>query len=121
MAVKKQARSQIRSRAQEIAAEINSSLGKPVMKIANDPELSVVKIPTPSLTINRVTGGGFVLGRHVEITGDPSTGKSAIAYGTMALSQKRGNLCGVVDPEGVFDFEWFAHLGGWCHKHHSPN
>ncbi|HKU50973.1 MAG TPA: hypothetical protein VJQ25_00780, partial [Nitrospira sp.] len=113
MATKKQARSQLRSRAAEIAAEINSSLGRPVVRLANDPDLTVVKIPTPSLTINRVTGGGFVIGRHVEISGDPSAGKSSIAYGTMAMSQKRGNLCGVVDPEGVFDFRWFEHLGGY--------
>ncbi len=109
---KKAARSHLRSTAASIAAEINSSLGKPVVTLASDPDLSVVKIPTPSLTINRVTGGGFVVGRHVEISGDPSAGKSSIAYGTMALSQQRGNICGVVDPEGVFDFTWFEHLGG---------
>lgn len=93
------------------------------MRLANDPDLTVVKIPTPSLTINRVTGGGFVIGRHVEITGDPSTGKSSIAYGTMALSQNRGNLCAVVDPEGVFDFNWFEHLGGRPDEllYHRPN
>ncbi len=112
MPVKKQARSHIRSMAAEIAAEINSSLGKPVLKMASDPDLAVVKIPTPSLTINRVTGGGFALGRHVELFGDPSVGKSAIAYGTMALSQHRGNICGIIDPEGVFDFQWYEHLGG---------
>jgi recombination protein RecA len=31
----------------------------------------------------------------------------------MALSQQRGNLCGLVDPEGVFDADWFHHLGGF--------
>ena len=102
-----------RNRAHEIAAEINSVFGKPVMTVASDPELEVIKIPTPSLTINRITGGGFALGRHVELYGDPSAGKSAIMYGTMALSQQRGNLCGLVDPEGVFDAEWFSHLGGY--------
>ncbi len=30
----------------------------------------------------------------------------------MALSQHRGNICGLVDPEGVFDHEWYKHLGG---------
>lgn len=84
-----------------------------MLTMASDPALTVVKIPTPSLTINRVTGGGFVRGRHAELTGDPSTGKSSIAYGTMALSQQRGNICGVIDPEGVFDFNWFRHLGGY--------
>jgi recombination protein RecA len=113
MATKKTARSKTRSRAQEVAAEINSLMGKAVMTVASDPELQIVKIPTPSLVINRITGGGFALGRHVELFGDPSVGKSTIMYGTMALSQRRGNLCGLVDPEGAFDPEWYTHLGGY--------
>lgn len=112
MAKKSNGRSKSRTIAREIVAEINSIMGKPVMTVASDPDLAVVKIPTPSLVINRITGGGFALGRHVELYGDPNAGKSAIMYGTMALSQQRGNLCGLVDPEGVFDAEWFSHLGG---------
>lgn len=112
MAVKKK-RTKERSLSQAIAAEINSLMGAPVMTVASDPELAVVKIPTPSLVVNRITGGGFALGRHVELFGDPNVGKSTIMYGTMALSQQRGNLCGLIDPEGVFDTEWFSHLGGF--------
>ena len=112
MPVKKK-RTKQRSRAQEIVAEINSDMGRPVMKLASDPDLEIIKIPTPSLVINRITGGGMALGRHVELYGDPNTGKSTIMYGTMALSQQRGNLCGLVDPEGVFDADWFRHLGGF--------
>lgn len=111
--VPKKKRTEQRSRALEIASEINSGLGKPALRLASDPELKVVKIPTPSLTINRITGGGLTLGRHVELYGDPSVGKSAIAMGTMALSQQRGNICALIDPEGVFDPEWFSHLGGY--------
>lgn len=113
MPKKKHKRSATRSQAHEIAAEINSAMGKAVMTVASDPDLKIIKIPTPSLTINRITGGGFALGRHVELYGDPNAGKSTIMYGTMALSQRRGNLCGLVDPEGVFDPEWFTHLGGY--------
>jgi recombination protein RecA len=109
----KKKRTQQRNIALEIANVINSGLGKPVLRLASDPDLKVVKIPTPSLTINRITGGGFTLGRHVELYGDPSVGKSVIALGTMAMSQARGNICALVDPEGVFDPEWFQHLGGY--------
>jgi recombination protein RecA len=64
------------------------------------------------LTIDRITGGGFPLGRHVELYGDESAGKSYIVYKTMALSQERGNLCALIDPEHTFDPAWFTHLGG---------
>jgi recombination protein RecA len=113
VAKKKSARSLPRSRAQELVAEINSAMGKPVMTVASHPGLKVVKVPTPSLVINRITGGGFALGRHVELFGDPGVGKSTIMYGTIAMSQRRGKLCGLVDPEGVFDPEWFSIQGGY--------
>lgn len=113
MPKKKTNRADARSRAHDIIAEINSVMGKPVMTVASDPELKIVRVPSPSLVINRITGGGFALGRHVELFGDPNVGKSTIMYGTMALSQQRGNLCGLVDPEGVFDPDWFIHQGGF--------
>lgn len=100
------------SRALDVASSINAAMGKDIIVLGNSKELEVVKIPTPSLTINRITGGGFALGRHVELFGDPGVGKSTILYGTIAMSQARGNLCGVVDPEGVFDQDWFVHQGG---------
>ena len=113
MPAPKKKRTQQRNRARDIASEINSIMGKPVMTVASDPDLRIVKIPTPSLTVNRITGGGLALGRHVELYGDPNVGKSTIMYGTMALSQQRGNLCGLIDPEGVYDADWFAHQGGF--------
>lgn len=100
------------SRSADIIAQVNSAMGKPVLRLGSDPDFIPVKIPTGSLVIDRVTGGGFTLGRHVEIYGDESACKSTIAYQTMALSQQRGNVCAMVDPEKTFDPEWFAHLGG---------
>lgn len=100
------------SRAAEIANTVNSALGKPVLKLGSDKDFIPVKIPTGSLVIDRVTGGGFTLGRHVEIYGDESSAKSYIMQRTIALSQSRGNLCALVDPEKSFDPGWFSHLGG---------
>lgn len=113
MPKKKPKRSVSRARAQEIMAEINSVMGKPIMTLASNPDLRVVRVPTPSLVINRITGGGFALGRHVELFGDPGVGKSTIMYGTMALSQQRGKLCALIDPEGVFDPDWYTLQGGF--------
>jgi recombination protein RecA len=98
--------------ATELANIVNSSLGKPVMKLGIDSTFEIVRIPTGSLVIDRITGGGFALGRSVELYGDESACKSYLAYRTMALSQQRGNLCALVDPERAFDPVWFRHLGG---------
>jgi recombination protein RecA len=99
------------SPAAALVHEVNSALGTDV-KLGSDPAFEITRIPTGSLVLDRITGGGFALGRHVELFGDENACKSYIAYRTMALSQWRGNLCAIVDPEHSFDGAWFRHVGG---------
>jgi recombination protein RecA len=99
------------SLAAALAHAINQTLDVDV-RLGNDPYFSITRVPTGSLVMDRITGGGFALGRHVEIYGDEQACKSYIAYKTLALSQERGNLCALVDPERTFDRAWFEHLGG---------
>jgi RecA/RadA recombinase len=80
------------SRAQVLANEINDTLkieGRKVT-VGSDPYFLLHRIPTGSLVMDRITGNGFVLGRHYEMYGDENSGKSYIVYKTMALSQSRG-------------------------------
>lgn len=99
------------SQAASLVHEINSTL-KTNVRLGNDPYFEIVRIPTGSLVMDRVTGGGWALGRHYEIYGDESACKSYVLLRTLAESQLRGNLCALVDPEHSFDSTWFAHLGG---------
>ena len=102
-----------KSRAAALAHAINDALKlEEGIKLGNDPFFEITRIPTGSLVVDRITGGGFALGRHYELFGDESVGKSYVVYRTMALSQRRGNLCAVVDPEHAFDSERFRFLGG---------
>lgn len=96
-----------------IQSKVNAAMGKPVLRLGSDPRFIPVKIPTGSLCVDRITGGGLTLGRHSELFGDYSAGKSYIMLRTMALAQQRGEICGLVDPEKVFDSTWFSHLGGY--------
>jgi recombination protein RecA len=100
------------SPAATLVTAINGALKRPVIGLASDPKFSIEHVPTGSLTMDRITGGGFPRGRHVELYGDEATAKSYIAYRTMALAQERGELCALVDAEKVFDDEWFAYCGG---------
>jgi recombination protein RecA len=100
-------------RAVEIANAVNSVIGKPVLRLGSDEDFIPIKIPTGSLVVDRITGGGFTLGRHVELYGDENACKSFVLLKTMALSQDRGNLCALIDPEKVFDPGWFSHIGGY--------
>lgn len=111
MAVKKKKRD---NRAANLIAEINTTLkltDNP-LRLGSDAYFTIERIPSGSLVLDRIIGGGFALGRHYEMYGDENSGKSTIVYKTMALSQQRGNLCAMIDPEHSFDNERFAFLGG---------
>jgi recombination protein RecA len=102
------------AKAASLAAAINTALKLDHgIRVGSDPYFTIERILTGSLTIDRITGGGWALGRHYELFGDENAGKSTITYLTMALSQQRGNLCAVVDPEHAFDNERFSFLGGY--------
>lgn len=102
-----------RSRAAGLADEINATLKlSRGVRLGSDEYFRIARVPTGSLVLDRITGGGFALGRHYELYGDESSGKSYVVYRTMALSQKRGNLVAIIDPEHSFDYERFEFLGG---------
>lgn len=112
-AAKKKRKSGQAVKASGIASEINTALKlSSGIKMGNDPYFKIERIPSGSLVMDRVLGGGFARGRHYELFGDESAGKSYICYMTMILAQKRGEICAIVDPEHSFDYERFNFLGG---------
>jgi recombination protein RecA len=100
------------SSAQQVMNRVNAQMKRKVVGMATDERFIARRVPTGSLTIDRITGGGLVRGRHVETVGDFSAGKSHMLYRTMALAQQRGEVCALFDGEHVFDESWFRHLGG---------
>jgi recombination protein RecA len=95
-----------------LVSAINGALKRPVVGLASDSKYTIEHVPTGSLVMDRITGGGFPRGRHVELFGDEAACKSYVSYRTMALAQERGELCALVDAEKVFDEEWFSYCGG---------
>lgn len=82
----------------KIAAQINKKLGAGTVVTA-----STVKMPeritSGSLTLDMALGGGWPNNHWVELVGDPSHGKTALALKTIAANQDR-------DPE--FTVVWIA-------------
>ena len=56
-------------------------------------------------------GGGWPIGRSVELYGDPSTGKSLMAVEAMARVQKDGGVASLVDVEWALDKEFAKRAG----------
>ena len=88
----------INSDALKIAASINKKLGSNTVVTASEMRLPK-RIPTGSLTLDVVLGGGWPMNHWVEIVGEASHGKTAIALKTIAANQK-------INPE--FTAVWVA-------------
>jgi recombination protein RecA len=81
-----------------LAASINKKLGAGTVIPASMAQVPT-RIPTGSLTLDVVLGGGWPMNHWVEIIGEPSHGKTALALKTIAANQAR-------DPE--FMAVWVA-------------
>lgn len=88
----------INSEAMKIAALINKKLGTNTVVSAKDVNMPE-RITTGSLTLDVVLGGGWPMNRWVELVGEASHGKTALALRTIAANQK-------VNPD--FTAVWIA-------------
>jgi recombination protein RecA len=88
----------INSEALKIAAVINKKLGDNTVVTAGKIRLPK-RIPTGSLTLDVVLGGGWPTNHWVEVVGEASHGKTALALKTIAANQK-------VNPD--FTTVWIA-------------
>lgn len=77
----------------------------------NDPKLVMPTVSTDVLELDRVLGGGWRRGRFGMVIGEASMGKTLVTQWTIAAFQRRGLVCGFIDPEHTFDAEWFEKTG----------
>jgi recombination protein RecA len=71
----------------------------------------VKRIPTGSLELDYITGGGIPVGRWTRLYGGSGSGKSLTAYKVIGNAQKMGYTCAYVDAEKQYDPEWAEHHG----------
>lgn len=94
-----------------LARVINRKYGEGTMKFASDPSFEITRIPSGILTIDMLIGGGFARGRHIEIFGNYSVGKTYIAECLIAMAQQLGLEAAYVDAEHTFDPVFATHIG----------
>ena len=63
------------------------------------------------LPLDMILGGGYPLGRIIEIFGPESSGKTTIAIKAISSFQKAGKVCAFIDAEHAFDPEYARNLG----------
>ena len=82
-----------------VAAEINKKHGDHTIVLASEVSDAVPRVPSGSLGLDVILGGGWPANQWVELVGDPSSAKTAVALKTVAANQER-------DPE--FTTVWVA-------------
>jgi len=93
--------------------QIERQFGKgSIMRLGEQPSISVNVIPTGSISLDAALGvGGVPRGRVVEIYGPESSGKTTLALHIIANAQARGGLAAFIDAEHALDPEYAQKLG----------
>lgn len=90
---------------------INKRFGPGTMKMASDPSLKIVRIPTGILSVDMQLGGGLPRKRFIEVYGSANVGKTYWAFCFIATAQALGLNCCYVDAEGKFDPDFAKAVG----------
>lgn len=92
----------------DILSKLNPKTQK---KVQFASELEVERQELPSIGLTRALSGGLRYGAQHMLWGPPSGGKSLIGLQTLAMAQKAGKTCALVDVEGAYTKEWGERLG----------
>lgn len=88
---------------EKIIKEINKQYDSEIIGYAKDMKIDVPRVSTGTATLDWATGGGFPMGRIVEMYGPYSSGKTLLAMRTIANAQKKGLICVFIDAEQSFE------------------
>lgn len=99
---------------QETLDALNKTYGDgSVMRMSDPNVLKVDRISSGSLNIDKITGGGYPMGRIIEIFGPESSGKTTLALHAIVEAQKKypNKLCVFVDAEHALDPAYAENVG----------
>jgi recombination protein RecA len=79
--------------------------------VKGNPELEIPRIPTGSLELDYITGGGIPIGRYSRFYGGYMSAKTLTCWNVIREAQKMGLTCAYYDIEKQFDPAFVARLG----------
>lgn len=96
----------------ESLSKLQKIFGKEAVMTLNESiNLDIELLSSGSLFLNHALGGGFPMGRIIEIAGPESSGKTTLAIHAIAEAQKAGKNCAMIDAEHAFDKVYAENLG----------
>lgn len=79
--------------------------------LGDESVINVERIPSGSFKLDKILGGGYPVGRVIEIYGPESSGKSTMAWQAVSACQKEGKVCAYVDVEHATNPQYVIDLG----------
>ena len=92
-------------------ATLEKKYGKGTTIDFEQPDHNTKFVTSGSLKLDKALGGGFPMGRIIEIYGPESSGKSTLSMTACVKIQQQGKVAVYVDGEQAFDREYGAALG----------
>ena len=100
---------------EEALKQINSQLktesGDPLVARFGDKPRNIPTVSTGSLVLDSLLGGGFAVGRVIEVFGPEASGKTSIALTAAGNVQKEGGTVAFIDLEHALDPYYAETLG----------
>jgi recombination protein RecA len=94
----------------KVITAIRKKYGDSVIHKGSD-KPDIIRIPTGSLVMDWVTGGGFPLGRWCHFYGGYASAKTLTAWHLIREAQKMGLTCAYYNIENQFDKKWAKERG----------
>ena len=102
----------INSAVESIVKSLQAKFGEEnITYLGNKKATAMERISSGSFSLDNALGGGWPVGRIVEIMGPESSGKSSICYHAMAEAQKLGWVVALVDTEYSHDPIYAGNIG----------
>ena len=79
--------------------------------VREDREPYGAPLPTGSLSLDLLLGGGYPVGRLAELYGEDGAGRTTLALAAVAACQRAGHACAYVDAERALDPAYTAACG----------
>lgn len=100
-----------KNKLEEALKTLNAANPGSIMQLAEGNLPTYTRIPTGSIGLDAITGGGFPLGRIVELYGGESCGKTTVCLQAIREAQKMGLKCLFIDMEQAYDAGYAGALG----------
>ena len=97
---------------EKVRSDINKAYGEgSIFYLGSDERSYVKRLSSGSISLDVILGGGYPIGRIIEIFGHESSGKTTLALTAIAHAQRKGGIAAYIDVEQALDIKYASDLG----------